>query len=312
MEKTKRQHYVPRMYMKRFGYGSPEEPLVSVLIIKRSEILNDQNIENFAVSKFFYDMKKSELEKVLSETFKLYPQLREYQNLNDEQFVEHACSREESAISQLLNELEVDLNLIYKDTNRTKMIEFLHSMAYRTKYFRDKMDKINKQTMEVLSEICDNVGLSEEEKQKELERHCYTGKEIQIYQMLDISSTLQTLDKLLGNYEWYMAYNDTELDFVISDNPFQTVWNGLNDICVPISKSRAYILRVKDKRAPLFSKDMPNRNNIINLSLNSVIAYNSLQLGMAQFYLFGTKRAINFMKNINDLKIALYNQNKRN
>lgn len=147
--------------------------------------------------------------------------------------VKHVLANEEAAISQLLNGLENDLSIIYETANRAKFIVFVHSMAYRTKKFRDKMDNISNQTAQFLSDVCDNMGLSEEQKAKEIANHCTPGKEIQLYQMIEIAPTLRTMEMLLKNYDWYEAYNNTEVDFVISDSPFQTVWMGFNCLCEP-------------------------------------------------------------------------------
>lgn len=76
------------------------------------------------------------------------------------------------------------------------------------------------------------------------------------------------------------------------------VWMGFNDICIPISKQLAIILRVKIEDAPFISKDTPV-NNVIGLSLNSVIAYNLIQIGIAQRCLFGSEKTINFMSKLN-------------
>lgn len=300
MEKTKRQHYVPRMYLKRFGYKIKNMDKISVLKVNESQILEKQGVENFAISNYFYDVSKEELENIVKETFLLYPELKNSKSLEDDQFVEHALARKEAVINQLLDELEDDLGIIYKTENRARFVDFLHSMAYRTKSFRDKMENINQQTVKFLSDICDNMGFSEEQKMKEIAYHCTTGKETQLYQMLEISPILHTMEMLLKNYDWYEAYNNSELDFIISDNPFQTVWMGFNDICIPVSCTKAIVLRIKDKDAPLFSTDVPV-GNVIQLSLKSVIAYNSIQLSTAQFYAFGTTKAISFMKSINEL-----------
>lgn len=55
------------------------------------------------------------------------------------------------------------------------------------------------------------------------------------------------------------------------------------------------MMRVKDKKAPMISGDKP-KDNIINMSIKGVIAYNMMQVSMAQLYLFGSEKAINFMK----------------
>ncbi|WP_028086650.1 DUF4238 domain-containing protein [Dorea longicatena] len=309
MEKVRRQHYVPRMYLKRFGYGNIDDEYISVLKLDNGTVLDNRKVKNFAVENYFYDADKEQIAEILKEDLKVFPELCDNENLSDEQFTEHALSREESAISKMLNELQEDLSRIHISSNRNLMIIFLHSLAYRTKQFRDQMDAINNKTEKWLNSICDNLGLDEETKKKAIETNCSTGKNTQLYQILGIKPVLETMQMLQYNYEWYEAVNNTELDFVISDNPAQTVRNGFNDICIPVSSNKAIILRIKDKTAPLISKDMPE-NGVINLSLDSVIAYNCMQLAMGQKFLFGTSDAIKYMKKLWEARLAGRNKRK--
>ena len=309
MEKVRRQHYVPRMYLKRFGYGNIDDEYISVLKLDNGIVLDNRKVKNFAVENYFYDADKEQIAEILKEDLKVFPELCDNENLSDEQFTEHALSREESAISKMLNELQEDLSRIHISSNRNLMIIFLHSLAYRTKQFRDQMDAINNKTEKWLNSICDNLGLDEETKKKAIETNCSTGKNTQLYQILGIKPVLETMQMLQYNYEWYEAVNNTELDFVISDNPAQTVRNGFNDICIPVSSNKAIILRIKDKTAPLISKDMPE-NGVINLSLDSVIAYNCMQLAMGQKFLFGTSDAIKYMKKLWEARLAGRNKRK--
>ena len=309
MEKVRRQHYVPRMYLKRFGYGNIDDEYISVLKLDNGTVLDNRKVKNFAVENYFYDADKEQIAEILKEDLKVFPELCDNENLSDEQFTEHALSREESAISKMLNELQEDLSRIHISSNRNLMIIFLHSLAYRTKQFRDQMDAINNKTEKWLNSICDNLGLDEETKKKAIETNCSTGKNTQLYQILGIKPVLETMQMLQYNYEWYEAVNNTELDFVISDNPAQTVRNGFNDICIPVSSNKAIILRIKDKTAPLISKDMPE-TGVINLSLDSVIAYNCMQLAMGQKFLFGTSAAIKYMKKLWEARLAGRNKRK--
>lgn len=256
MEKVRRQHYVPRMYLKRFGYGNIDDEYISVLKLDNGIVLDNRKVKNFAVENYFYDADKEQIVEILKEDLKVFPELCDNEKLSDEQFTEHALAREESAISKMLNELQEDLSRIHISSNRNLMIIFLHSLAYRTKQFRDQMDAINNKTEKWLSSMCDNLGLDEETKKKIIETNCSTGKNTQLYQILGIKPVLETMQMLQYNYEWYEAVNNTELDFVISDNPAQTVRNGFNDICIPVSSNKAIIFRIKDKVAPLISKDM--------------------------------------------------------
>lgn len=307
MEKVRRQHYVPRMYLKRFGYGNIGDEYISVLKLDNGTVLDNRKVENFAVANYFYDADKEQIAEILKEDLKVFPELCDNEKLSDEQFTEHALAREESAISKMLNELQEDLSRIHISSNRNLMVIFLHSLAYRTKQFRDQMDAINNKTEKWLNSMCDNLGLDEETKKKIIETNCSTGKNTQLYQILGIKPVLETMKMLLNNYDWYEAVNNTELDFVVSDNPAHAVRVGFNDICIPISCNKAVILRIKDKTAPLISKDMPE-NGVINLSLNSVIAYNCMQLVTAQKFLFGTSDAINCMKSLWEISRAIRNK----
>ena len=275
MEKVRRQHYVPRMYLKRFGYGNIDDEYISVLKLDNGTVLDNRKVENFAVANYFYDADKEQIAEILKEDLKVFPELCDNEKLSDEQFTEHALAREESAISKMLNELQEDLSRIHISSNRNLMVIFLHSLAYRTKQFRDQMDAINNKTEKWLNSMCDNLGLDEETKKKIIETNCSTGKNTQLYQILGIKPVLETMQMLQYNYEWYEAVNNTELDFVISDNPAQTVRNGFNDICIPVSSNKAIIFRIKDKVAPLISKDMPE-NGVINLSLNYICLFDYL------------------------------------
>ena len=295
MEKVRRQHYVPRMYLKRFGYGNIGDEYISVLKLDNGTVLDNRKVENFAVANYFYDADKEQIAEILKEDLKVFPELCDNEKLSDEQFTEHALAREESAISKMLNELQEDLSRIHISSNRNLMVIFLHSLAYRTEKW--------------LNSMCDNLGLDEETKKKIIETNCSTGKNTQLYQILGIKPVLETMQMLQYNYEWYEAVNNTELDFVISDNPAQTVRNGFNDICIPVSSNKAIIFRIKDKVAPLISKDMPE-NGVINLSLNSVIAYNCMQLAMGQKFLFGTSNTIKYMKKLWEARSASRNKRK--
>lgn len=81
--------------MKRFGYGAAEKRRMSVLFKDEGKVLHNQNPENYASDKYFYDVSNDLLMELLKNDFKVFPSLKESDNLKDEQFVEHALSREE-------------------------------------------------------------------------------------------------------------------------------------------------------------------------------------------------------------------------
>lgn len=189
MEKVRRQHYVPRMYLKRFGYGNIGDEYISVLKLDNGTVLDNRKVENFAVANYFYDADKEQIAEILKEDLKVFPELCDNENLSDGQFTEHALAREESAISKMLNELQEDLSRIHLSSNRNLMVIFLHSLAYRTKQFRDQMDAINNKTEKWLNSISSN------EMKDKNGRLIKTGTNTQfyLYAVCDITSKLRKI-----------------------------------------------------------------------------------------------------------------------
>ena len=59
---VKNQHYVPRMYIKRF---SPDKKRICVWNLMKDTILIRQRPENYAAKRYFYDASKAELKQAL-------------------------------------------------------------------------------------------------------------------------------------------------------------------------------------------------------------------------------------------------------
>lgn len=60
---VKKQHYVPRMYLKRF---SGDNNRLCVWNLSNDSIMTRQRPENFAAKRYYYDTNKNELQKALS------------------------------------------------------------------------------------------------------------------------------------------------------------------------------------------------------------------------------------------------------
>ena len=72
MEKVRRQHYVPRMYLKRLGYGNIDDEYISVLKLDNGTVLDNRKVENFAVANYFYDADKEQIAEILKEDLKVF------------------------------------------------------------------------------------------------------------------------------------------------------------------------------------------------------------------------------------------------
>lgn len=286
--KVKNQHYVPRMYMKRFA---PDQKRLCVWNLMTDNILTRQRPENYAAKRYFYDAEKEELKETLEEMSKLYPDSIPIIDAADEQFVEKGLSRMEADVSQILDLISTNHEALYNETNMQKLIIFLHDLAYRSEKYREQLDNIREQTLTHLEKL----GISPD-KVKGIEQ---TGKDNQLYQLVGIAPLLKTAKMLLENYNWYIGIVSGNMKLVISDNPAQGIFLGFNDICIPLSGDKAIIFRVNDPDALIVSKDMPVGNEI-KLTERSVFAYNAVQMSYANRFMFGDKASLSFLKMMAD------------
>ncbi|MCI5795342.1 MAG: DUF4238 domain-containing protein [Ruminococcus sp.] len=135
--KVKNQHYVPRMYMKRFA---PDQKRICVWNLMTDSILTRQRPENYAAKRYFYDAEKEQLKNALEEMLKLYPSSISIIDAADGQFVEKGLSRMEADVSQILDLISTNHEALYNETNMRKLIIFLHDLAYRSEKYREQLD----------------------------------------------------------------------------------------------------------------------------------------------------------------------------
>ena len=285
---VKNQHYIPKMYIKRF---SPNEKKVCVWKVKENEILTRQEPSKFASRRYFYDASAQELRESLAEIAELFPEAVAKVDFDDEQFLEKALSRVEGAAASIMDAICEDGSVLFDETNMATLVIFLHELAFRSEKYRTTIDNTRSQLLTFLKT------LGVEETVEELRM---TGKEIQMHQLMGLRPVIKTSRSLIENYNWYIGSVLGHLKLVISDNPAQGIMLGFNDICIPLSGEKAVIFRIADPDAPILSKDMPVGNEII-LSERSVFAYNTVQLSYANRFVFGDKMSLLLLKKISDM-----------
>ena len=286
--KVKNQHYVPRMYLKRFASDNKR---FCVWNLMNDNIIPRQRPENYAAKRYFYDANKIELKQALEEILKLYPDAVPIIDAADEQFIEKGLSRTEADVSKVFDLICNNYEELYDKVNTQKLIIFLHGLAYRSEKYRNQLDNIREQSLMQLKEM----GIDPEQ----VAGINTTGKDNQLYQLVGIAPLLKTAKMLVENYNWYIGTVSGTMKLVISDNPAQGIMLGFNDICIPLSGDKAIIFRAIDPEAPIVSKDMP-LDNEIKLTERSVLAYNVIQLSYANRFMFGDKASLTFLKMISD------------
>ncbi len=276
---TKNQHYIPQFYLKLF---TDENERFCVYSINEKRLLTRQHPKKFAAKRYFYDSNKEELLKVLGETLQLYPELEFQIDLSEPQFVEKYFSKSESDAKIVIEKVANNIDELFLKENMQKLIIFFHDLCARTEFVRNQYGYFNK----TLNTHIDGMNFPNKEKYKK-----YNEKETQLYQIFSVSEFLKTAKMLIENYDWFVRINKSEINFIIGDNPLHGIFVGQNDICFPISKRKAIILRAKNHNGYLFSKDNSKDKKTINLSLESISVYND-KIAYSYRYYFGDKKTM--------------------
>ena len=66
------------------------------------------------------------------------------------------------------------------------------------KRFGYMIDGINNKTEEVLRKMCNNIGLSEDETEREIQSNCISGERQQTEYIVSLSFVLETMQRLLS------------------------------------------------------------------------------------------------------------------
>jgi hypothetical protein len=281
-----RQHYIPRMYLKRFA---DENGKICVFSKASHLMLDNQSIEKYACERFFYDTYDNQLAKnAFDELQRVTGGIKNHINIDDPQIVEKMLSRMESDISPILDGLSTSKVKLEDGGVKSKIAIFLHALSYRTSAWRNMQARFlnimrtkNESAIkigDIVPELC-NVG---------------EPKSNQLKELLSIESTLKVALMLTENYNWYLGKVYGTMGLLVADDPVAHLLYGFNDICFPISPIHAIILRVKEKAAPMISKDSPQDGEIF-LSQDSVLRYNCLQAQLANKFIFGNKAIIKLM-----------------
>ncbi len=240
MAKTKKEHYVPRCYLKNFSNQGEER--INLFDKQKMQARLNQNIMDVAMENYFYDLSLEELykkakpeeqEKVKEELCKILNtqnlecSLREADN---QQHIEKGFfSKIEGIYSSIL------LNIINKAYNGNQWVIdncdafskegkeifsfFIAIQIIRTKSFREILGAtIEKtvQTMAYKSQMDDEDALPKESFEVEADKEFI---KLQHSSMILDPKVAAEIAEVLSNHIWVMYVNKTSLPFYTSDDP---------------------------------------------------------------------------------------------
>lgn len=288
-DRVKNQHFIPQSYLNRFT----ENGRIAVFKKEDSTILSNQNPRNFASERYYYDVNENEWTYLIQNLQKNHPDVT---FLYEDQPIEHFLSRVEADMKVLLDDIASNPDLLAKAETRIRMACFFHLASYRSKNYRDKIDRINKQTYDYVIKMAYT-----DDKRKWIE-HSYgngASKRQQLKMMIDDEPLAETYAVLENDYVWYWATAEKDGEFIVSDDFSMFFRTEAVELIFPVSLKNAIILRKTDASAPIMGTDLPNGNRIF-VSLKNILKYDLLQLCSGQLYAFGSEKMLTQMKKLWD------------
>lgn len=304
---VKNQHYIPQFYLKRFGKGEK----IDAYDIKNNKFITNTNVINFACEKFFYDTEPDNIRGILN-IYKESGYVSEEdfeEKLKEPQFIEKTFSRLEYKTATYLDEFERDNNLINDEKFLSILFIFMDTLSIRTASYRNGIENIAEQTSTWLKSLnidkVENYPLHLEPKE--------IAKQSQLNSILSLPRVYKKALNFFDCYDFFVGVNNTDVDFIISDNPLLYFLQGFNDICFPINPKLAIIMQANAAdEAHKICNTRPDQQKRIFLKATDVINYNNYQVHSNANFLFGSELALKFhfvfcniMKSITDDKNSI-------
>ena len=282
---VKNEHYVPRFYLRRFANNDK----IYAYDLEKDNLFQT-NINKIGCNNYFYDVDSNVLKESLSEYKDIYkiPDDIFEKECEDIQFIEKALSRLEDKFSVLLNKFEMDYSIINDEEFLRTFFLFMHTQSIRTKGFRNGLENIASQTKTWLEKPnIKNVNYPIELEAKDI------AKLNQIKELLSLSSVYKKALSFFDAYDIYIGVNNTDIDFIVSDNPMSYFLVGFNDICFPVNSKLSIIMQVKEVKDEFkICCIKPDKNKTIHLTKKEVIKYNVLQQYSNSKFLLGSEQAL--------------------
>lgn len=294
---VKNQHYIPEFYLKRFGKNEK----IDAYDIKNKKFITNTNVSNFACRRFFYDTESDNIRKTLSVYKKVgfISEEKFEEKLKEPQFIEKALSNLESKMSTYLDSFEKDNSLINDENFLRTLFIFMDILSIRTASYRKEQENIFEQTSNWIKSLniekVENYPLDLEPKE--------IAKQNQLNSILSLPRSYNKALNFFDKYDIFIGINNTDVDFIISDNPLKSFYLGFNDICFPINPKLAIIMQVTgvDEKFKICNIQ-PDKDKKIFLNKIDIIKYNIMQEHSNPDFLFGNeeslKQYLNFVKMI--------------
>ncbi|WP_319479103.1 DUF4238 domain-containing protein [uncultured Draconibacterium sp.] len=283
---TKKQHFVPRTYLKNFGYRKNDDYYLNVFPKNKSaDNIFESNIKNICAENHLYTLKgdiasRQLLENIYSNVFEHeYPEL--YEVLSNDNIHEITIEKKTSIVSAIIT-------MFYRTKKWLNQINDLNNAAI------DKVFQLSKQyNVEYYTDPNGNKVSIKNKSLKELQQN--RKDEIRIPFVLTQLEIALKLIELKLNDSIYVFKVEGDIDYVTSDNPVFAV-NINKQLTMPFDVDNAYYLPISNKYLlSIFpTQSFSASNKIIRMTMRreQVAKMNKVQLMNCDKFIIGTKNEL--------------------
>lgn len=238
MSLTKKQHYVPQFYLRRFANKKSQVNVYD----KFNQKSFRANVKDVASANYFYDLSADIIENLKSSlaSFKVKYGLNHNivqeitQKIEDVQVVEKTLSRWESSFARTLDNVisVLDKRKRFKERFRDNLSIFISTQFWRTFAQRQSIieleQNLEKQAMELIQKINKTKGTNYTAKDLDIAFDQQEAEDRHKFLVFDTDNILETA-AIFANHIWVIGINDTKYPLYTSDNPVARRAHKKND-----------------------------------------------------------------------------------
>ncbi len=293
-ELVKRQHFVPRTYLKHFGYESGDESFIHVLprLEKTPDKIFESNVKNVALQKHLYTLPGETVE----------------QKMAIEKFYSDELEKHYDQIYGLLTNSKQNS---ITDEQRELVISTVITMFYRTAKWLSQHNGFMNEVFRKAYSLCEQTGkdyfffgerkISIEGKSLDQLTAEYNSEQQPFMVMTQLETAFKLITLRINNFDGIVVskLGDESSEFITSDNPVSAS-NINHDHVMPFDPTNLLKLPLDSKHVVMI---MPNgekdtRNTIFRNELKGTmcesqrLSSNYQQIQLSERFLFGQKSAL--------------------
>lgn len=290
---VKRQHFVPRTYLKHFGFAKGDEVYINVLprLEKTSDKIFDSNIKNIALKRHLYTLPGETIE----------------QKMAIEKFYSDELERHYDRIYSIL--VNPEKNEITPE-ERELIISTVVTMFYRTTRWISMHNGLMDRVFESMFQLCAQTGkdyfmfeghkmsIKGKTLKQFTEEHNKEQQPIMVMTQLEVAMKLIAI-RIKNDGIMVSKLGEDDAEFITSDNPV-TAANPMTDRIMPFDPKNILRLPLDSKHMlilmPYGEEETLNRivRNEVKGSVCNMekLTSNFQQMEMAERFLFGSKKSL--------------------